>query len=101
MKECAFCTHSRKLSLEHIFAQWTRELFPGKKEAFYIGGAKRRNRRFQAENIEWKARVVCKKCNETWMSDIESVHGKPVLTPFITGEIGIPITQETARSIAI
>jgi hypothetical protein len=101
MKECAFCTNSGKMSAEHIFPQWVRGLFPGKKAAFYIGGASNRNERFETETIDWKAKVVCEKCNTTWMSDIEGVHGKPVLTPFIVGEIGIPITQETARSIAL
>jgi hypothetical protein len=32
-----------------------------------------------------KIRAVCKKCNETWMSNIEEI-SKPVLTPLILGE---------------
>jgi hypothetical protein len=101
MKACAFCTNSGKMSAEHILAQWVRELFPGKRDTFYIGGASNRNERFKAKTIDWKASVVCEKCNTTWMSDIERVHGKPVLTPFIVGGIGIPITQEMASSIAL
>lgn len=101
MKECAFCTNSGKMSAEHIFARWVQDLFPAKRIAFYIGGSADRSRRFEAETIDWKAKVVCANCNNTWMSDIESVHGKPVLTPFIVGEIGVPITQGTARSIAL
>jgi hypothetical protein len=101
VKECAFCTHTGKLSAEHIFAEWVRELFPGKKNQFYIGGPTNRNERFESEKIDWNAKVVCGNCNNTWMNDIENIHGKPVLTPFITGEIGMPITQEMARSIAI
>jgi hypothetical protein len=88
MKECAFCTNSGKMSAEHIFARWVQDLFPAKRIAFYIGGSADRSRRFEAETIDWKAKVVCANCNNTWMSDIESVHGKPVLTPFIVGEIG-------------
>jgi len=101
MGKCAFCTHSGKLSAEHIFARWVRDLFPTKKIAFYIGGTAVRSRRFEAETIDWNAKVACANCNSTWMSDIEVTHGKPVMTPLIVGEIGVPITREIARSIAI
>src|ERR1035438_7369483 len=54
-----------------------------------------------SDEIDWKARVVCKKCNETWMSNIESQHAEPVLTPLITGELDLPIGLAEARSIAL
>jgi len=101
MKECAFCTYSGKLTREHIFAKWVRDLFPGHQDAFYIGGQSNRNERFTTDAIDWKAKVVCKECNETWMSGIEANLAKPALTPFVTGNIDIPITKEIARSIAI
>jgi hypothetical protein len=101
-RECAFCAHTGKLSNEHIFAKWVRDLFPGTTDAYYIGGSSNRNERFVTEKIDWKAKVVCDKCNNTWMSDIENVHGNPVLTPLVTGrETDLPITQTMARSIAI
>jgi hypothetical protein len=102
MGQCAFCNYTGKLSREHIFAKWVRDLFPGPVDAFYIGGMSNRNERFPTDAIAWKAAVVCASCNSTWMQEIEEVHAKPVMVPLITGnEIDIPITQEMAHSIAI
>jgi hypothetical protein len=102
MKKCAFCEYTGKLSKEHIFAKWVRDLFPGTVDAFYIGGMSHRNERFTTDAIDWKAGVVCAPCNNTWMKDIEETQAKPVLVPFIAGnEIDIPITQAMAHSIAI
>lgn len=96
MGQCAFCTYSGKLSREHIFAKWVRDMFPGQMDAFYG------NKKFPTKKIDWKANVVCASCNNTWMKDIEEIQAKPVLVPLITGkEIDIPITQTMARSIAI
>jgi len=49
--------------------------------------------------MDWKVRVVCEKCNNTWMSDIEHNHAKPVLTPLVTGQMNIPnrCRSETTR----
>jgi hypothetical protein len=71
-------------------------MFPGEMDAFY------RNKKFPTKKIDWKANVVCASCNSTWMKDIEEIHAKPVLVPFIAGnEINIPVTQAMAYSIAI
>jgi hypothetical protein len=102
MTECAFCTNSGKLTKEHIFAKWVRDLFPGPVDSFYIGGMSNRNERFVTDAMDWKAKVVCSSCNNTWMKDIEEIDAKPVLTPLITGsETDIPLTQAMARAIAI
>jgi hypothetical protein len=99
MKECAFCDYTGKLSAEHIVSQWLGELFPGPVSAWY--GEAGELKAFKTNSMDWKARVICKKCNETWMSDIESKHAKPVLTPLVKGEMNIPINQKSARSIAL
>ncbi len=100
-KECAFCSHSGNLSLEHITSEWMNTLFPGEN----IHQREARGKRAQwttHDEIDWKARVVCETCNTGWMSNIESKHAKPVLTPLITGHnVRTEITQEIARSIAL
>lgn len=58
-------------------------------------------RREAKDRIDWTAKVVCKKCNETWMSDIESQHAKRVLTGLIDGKVDVPIGSPDARSIAL
>ena len=100
-KQCAFCPHSASLTAEHIIPQWMESLFPGKSNVKYKDG-KGRTSEWESEKIDWKARVVCATCNNGWMSNIESQHAMPALTPLIVGETsGIPITQELARSLAL
>jgi hypothetical protein len=101
VKECAFCPETAELTAEHIIPQWMERLFPGKSNMKYKDG-KGRISEWSSLKIDWKARVVCGPCNNGWMSDIESQHAMPVLTPFIVGEVrNIPITQGIARSLAL
>lgn len=89
------------LSLEHITSAWMNELFLGENKHTRAHKGKK-TQWTTTDGVNWKARVVCKECNNGWMSDLESKHAKPVLTPLITGEVlGIPITQQEARSIAL
>jgi hypothetical protein len=101
MGECAFCPHTGKLSLEHIISQWTAELFPGKIIARRTDRDTGEVREWKCDSVDLTAKVVCENCNNTWMSEIESQHAKPVLTPLITGELDIPIGLTEARSIAL
>jgi hypothetical protein len=100
-KECAFCPHEGKLSAEHVVSDWMKSLFPGKKLFT------RRNRAGQIisqtiqEEIDWTAKVVCEKCNNTWMSNIESQHAKPAMTALMIGKKNVPIPQASAHSIAL
>jgi hypothetical protein len=100
MKECAFCDHKGKLSAEHIVSDWMEELFPGELRIRYSNATKSLEER-KADRVDWKAKVVCEKCNNTWMSRIETNHAQPVMTPLITGKIGIPIGPVEARSLAL
>jgi hypothetical protein len=58
-------------------------------------------RKWVSDDLNWKAKVVCAKCNNTWMSDIEHKHAKPALAELITGKSRVPVDLERARSIAI
>lgn len=55
----------------------------------------------KAATLDWTLKVVCEKCNNTWMSDIENDHAMPVMTPLIRGEKGIKIAQPQADSISL
>src|SRR5215831_11483615 len=75
MRRCAFCSaQSTKLSAEHVWGDWMSELFHP------AGRNQRTTQEHQHEGKlkRWKsfrsltANVVCKKCNETWMSGIEA-----------------------------
>ena len=82
MRECAFCFATQGLTKEHIISDWVNGLFPGRSEVNYQDG-KGRAEKWHADKIDWKARVVCRDCNNGWMSDLESTLAKPSLTPLI------------------
>ena len=79
-----------------------RDLFPTKNFRCL-----RRNPAGEVENhwvkpsLDFSAKVVCKPCNEGWMSNLESQHAKPAMRDLIIGKCDMPITQSQARSIAV
>jgi hypothetical protein len=101
MGECAFCPYTGKLSAEHIASQWMRDLFPGRKTAFFLSDNVKEKRRFETDSMDWTAKVVCEQCNGGWMNDIESQHAMPALTPLITGQMDIPIDRAYAHSLSL
>ncbi len=101
MGECSFCTHTGKLSAEHIASDWMNVLFPGRRKAWLVKGDPRERKEFETDSLDWTAKVVCESCNNGWMSEIEAHHAKPALTPLITGEMEIPIDLNRAQSMAL
>ena len=51
--------------------------------------------------LDMRAKVVCKVCNESWMSDIEARHGKPAMSGLILGKQVKEITADQAHSISL
>ena len=100
MKECAFCPHTAKLSLEHVVSVWMNELFVGPVKA-KITDSTGLLQEWTSPGLDWTARVVCEPCNNTWMSDIESTHAMPVMTPLIKGDSALPIGSSEAHSLAL
>lgn len=76
-------------------------LFTGKRKAWIVDSDTNVRKEFETNSMDWKARVVCEKCNNTWMSAIESEHGKPALTPLITGQMDVPIDHSRAHSMSL
>jgi hypothetical protein len=99
-RECAFCPSAAKLSAEHIWSEWISAIQPGKKVFRRYDAEGQLVRSWVAEALDWTAKVVCEKCNNTWMSEIENVHAKPALADLITGKSAVPIDSKRARSIA-
>src|SRR3954468_13090910 len=102
MPPCAFCPYSAKLSAEHIWSEWMRDLLPIKRFRFY---RRDENRvpvtTWNKSNLDVTAKVVCKRCNEGWMSDLESSHAKVALQPLILGDQHITISEKRSRSLAL
>lgn len=59
------------------------------------------SRQWQTPGLDMKANVVCKKCNETWMSAIEVDHAKPAMSDLILGKPVAEITSVQAHSISL
>jgi hypothetical protein len=99
MPQCAFCLQHGKMSAEHIWSAWICELFPDIEVTFRQWSVT------DAVQKEWDApmglttKVVCKACNEGWMSDLESGHAKPAMKSLILS--GDPVILDTARLVSI
>ena len=61
------------------------DLFPGRKRFTRKNEKGEIIGEWSSDKIDWRARVVCEPCNNTWMSHIEN-RAKPVLSRFILGE---------------
>jgi len=79
------------MSAEHIWPAWMVELFPKGK---YSAGIKVDYQRQEVLDKSWtmndvthKAKVVCKPCNNGWMSTIEDA-ARPILVPLIEKPLG-------------
>lgn len=75
------------------------KLFAGKGRINYLDGRGNQFRKDSPE-FDWRVKVVCAACNNSWMSDIESQHAEPVLTPLIEGR-SVSVNSAVARSVAI
>lgn len=92
-KGCIFCS-GFGLSKEHIFSRWTYALVPAAPNSTHSRGhavSSRTNRHlFDKVDVEdyqgnlntIRFRVVCKTCNNGWMSRLDNAV-KPILTPLI------------------
>jgi hypothetical protein len=59
------------------------------------------SKNWEAKELNLTANVVCKKCNETWMSDIENNHAKPAMSDLILGNRVGEITKRRAYGMAL
>ena len=95
-KRCIFCT-GFGLSKEHIWSKWTYALVPNKptdthdRGHFVTSGSdprtfeKRDVKSYQGNVNTIRLRVVCKTCNNGWMSRLDKAV-KPILSPLILCE---------------
>jgi hypothetical protein len=75
------------------------DLFPGKKRFTTKNEKGEIVAEWSSDELDWKARVVCETCNNTWMSDIEN-RVRSAMSNFVLGKAG-PLSQSCADSIAL
>jgi hypothetical protein len=72
-KTCLFCGATDKLTREHILGQWMAPLFAGKGPGYAeIKRPDGSTERFPTKFFEQSVRVPCSRCNNGWMSELES-----------------------------
>ena len=113
--QCIFCElrpPTIKMTKEHVFGEWLRTLFPRDAAtththgivSFPIAGSSLTHpvtatRQGQGHSGSKKVRVVCRTCNNGWLSaQVEGV-AKPILTTLITGTPGL-INTDMQRILA-
>jgi hypothetical protein len=102
VKECAFCPATAKLSGEHLWSDWMKTIFAGKNFTFTQRDSEgKATNVWRSSKIDLTAKVVCKSCNESWMSRLESQHAKPALSDLIVGSKELALSQWRANSIAL
>jgi hypothetical protein len=83
MRECAFCP-STKLTLEHVWGDWINGIVP---QVTYTTQRKISLVDFaepwKTIGIGQTAKVVCRNCNNHWMSDLETKQAKPAMADMI------------------
>ena len=98
---CIFCTRQPpdvKISKEHVFAEWLRELFPRDASTTHTHGIVSwpttgsatapqtiTQRIGQGHSGSKKVKVVCHDCNSTWLSNQVETPAKAVMLPLIIG----------------
>jgi hypothetical protein len=106
---CIFCANHRKMSKEHVFPSWLKEHFPRGLNDTHGAYAMSLNTQANAytkifekkhggSSTTITVRVVCRECNNEWMSKLEQAV-RPILSPLIRGE-EIILTQDQQRVLA-
>src|SRR4051812_4197374 len=96
-RRCIFCgggnIRGNSMSKEHLWPEWMHPYLPklpgAKKEDSYVRKTNKtivqKYKKAQQGHAYTKTlKVVCKNCNETWMSQIEE-NAKPILIPLLQG----------------
>lgn len=103
-QRCIFCGSDKDISKEHIFPDWLKKYVPPPRVSNdrYVVEVKTLERgedgqlRYSRKKgksdrpgaaISQTVRVVCEKCNNGWMSRLQS-KAKPILAPLVLGEWG-------------
>jgi hypothetical protein len=94
---CAFCPNKSNITGEHIWSAWIGEILPTTRYVY------RRDEGIEKEwsstKIDQKTNVVCKSCNETWMSNLEG-RVKLLAAPLIRDGAPTTLAQEDQLLLA-
>ena len=100
---CIFC-QGFGLSKEHLFSDWLREIFPRTEaDSHSVGDADSaapwKVTQQQGHSGTKKFRIVCQKCNNGWMSQVDD-SARTAATPLIQG-VKAYVTQDMQGALAL
>jgi hypothetical protein len=98
---CVFCgDDSNALTDEHVFGDWIAELFGRDVEGVsQVVTADGSVKHWPSTGFSDVVKVVCKRCNETWMNDME-LAVQPTLGPMMTKGWATTLSVPTQRHLA-
>ena len=96
---CIFCQQQRQMSNEHIFPQWLQEYLDVRQEVLYVYSTDSNEPRRTLVYDKHLNGMVCKHCNNGWMSKIEGTV-KPILISMLDCESSLHINPNQAMILA-
>lgn len=99
---CAFCHKHADMTGEHLWSDWTNSILGANKYDFQkIDHIEGTCLVWTSKSLNLKARVVCKDCNNGWMSDIENRRAKPVISEMMKHSRPFSLSAHQLESLAI
>lgn len=115
-RRCAFCDYSGRLSREHIWPAWFRKFVSRgtspaprtnhqstwnsmERDNLVTAVWTRAKLARPGELADQRLRIVCKKCNETWMSGLQNA-AKPILGRLAVGDWSVPLDEPMQLCLA-
>lgn len=83
MRACLFCGSSGPLTREHVVPRWVSQVYEydsGPRSYFTMRYPAERT----SKHVDYIAKVICKRCNNTWLADLEG-RAQTLLTDRIRG----------------
>lgn len=105
MIPCAFCPQPAvKKGGEHAFSAWmdriVDQIFPRQQRNIRMVNSGGRTANWKGASLDMRLPVVCTKCNNEWMSDLEQNHAIPAMKDLILSDKLVSLSPERLKSIA-
>ena len=99
-ERCAFCPDTADITGEHIWSDWINRIVPTGQFRFTWDSHTATPRTYVTALLNQKLPVVCRTCNNGWMSDLENEHAKPAMADLIVSDKAVLVDPERLKSIA-
>src|SRR5690349_19672450 len=98
--QCAFCPKVAEFSGEHVWSEWIGTILGKKKYQVFDYSGSNQLLQYSKNTLDLKLPVVCRPCNNNWMSQLEEHHAKPAMARPILSDGLTTITKEQQAAIA-